>query len=77
MDVPDVVMLVGLRVAVSPVEGETEAVNATVPVNPFAGVTFIVTVAKLPGQLSVVTLVELAVIVKSGVVTTSVITAVV
>jgi hypothetical protein len=77
IDVPDVVMLVGLSVAVKPVDGETVVVNATVPVNPLSGAMVIVSVAKLPGQVSVVTLVELAVIVKSGAVTWRVMTAVV
>ena len=47
VEVPDPpVMLVGLRVAVSP--GDGLAVRATVPVNPFDGVTVIVHVAVSP-----------------------------
>jgi hypothetical protein len=77
VEVPDIATLVGLNVAPKPVDGETVALSKTVPVNPPRGAIVIVSVAKLPGQLSVVMLVELAVIVKSGVVTTSVMTAVV
>jgi hypothetical protein len=40
-------ILVGVRVQVSPA-GETELVNATVPVNPFTGATVIVEVAATP-----------------------------
>ena len=72
---PDIVMLVGLRVAVRPVDGLTVAVRLTVPLNPLTGVTLIVDV---PDELvETVRLVGLAVIVKSGVVTWRVMTAVV
>ncbi len=55
-------MLVGLRVQVSPA-GETDEVSATVPVNPLTGATVMVEVAATPDV--VVTLVGLAVTVKS------------
>jgi hypothetical protein len=50
--------------------GDTELVNATVPVNPFTGPTVIVEVAAVPAV--VVTLVGEAVIVKSVTVTVTV-----
>ena len=56
-------MLVGLREHVRPVEGETAAVNATVPVKPLTGATVIVDVAVPP--TNVLALVGLAVTVKS------------
>ncbi len=59
-------MLVGFRVQVIPV-GETVEVRATVPVNPFTGATVIVEVAGAP--VFTLTLVGLAVIVKSFTVT--------
>ena len=72
---PDIVMLAGLRVAVRPVDGLTVAVRLTVPVNPLTGVTLIV---DAPDELvESVILVGLADMVKSGVVTCSVMTAVV
>ena len=57
------VTLVGLKVQVRPA-GETVEVKATVPVNPFTGAIVIVEVAVAPA--SALTLVGLAVIVKSG-----------
>jgi hypothetical protein len=64
VEVPDVprVTLVGLRVQVRPVLGDTEEVSETVPVNPFWEVTVIVDVPVTPART--VTLVGLAVIVK-------------
>ena len=64
VEVPDVprVTLVGLRVQVRPVLGDTEEVSETVPVNPFWEVTVIVDVPLAPART--VTLVGLAVIVK-------------
>ena len=64
MEVPDVprTTLVGLRVHVRPVAGETEEVRATVPVNPLVEVTVMVDVPVVPAKT--VTLVGLAVIVK-------------
>jgi hypothetical protein len=64
VEVPDVprTTLVGLRVHVRPVAGETEEVRATVPVNPLVEVTVIVDVPAVPART--VTLVGLAVIVK-------------
>jgi hypothetical protein len=62
-------MLVGDRVQVRPV-GETEEVRATVPVNPWRGATVIVEVAA--AFASAVTLVGLAVTVKSLTVTVTV-----
>ncbi len=62
-------MLVGVRVQVRPA-GETEEVRATVPVNPWSGATVIV---EPPAALaSAVTLVGLAVTVKSLTVTVTV-----
>ena len=63
VEVPDVprVTLVGLRVHVRPVLGDTEDVRDTVPVNPFCAVTVIVDVPVAPART--VTLVGLAVIV--------------
>lgn len=58
-------MLAGVRVQVNPA-GETALVNATVPVNPFAGATVMVEVAAVPAV--VVTAVGLAVTVKSVIV---------
>jgi len=55
-------MLAGVRVHVRPA-GDTEEVNATVPVNPLTGATVIVEVAAVPAV--VVTEVGLAVTVKS------------
>lgn len=59
-------MLVGLRVQVKPA-GDTTVASVTVPVNPLTGATVIVEVAVAPARM--VTLVGLATIVKSGVVT--------
>jgi len=62
-------MLVGVRVQVSPA-GDTEDVRATVPVNPCTGATVMV---EAPAALaSAVTLVGLAVTVKSLTVTVTV-----
>jgi len=65
VDVPEVprVTLVGVRVQVRPVAGETEAVRLTVPVKPWTEPTVIVEVPEAPA--STVTLAGLAVIVKS------------
>ena len=62
-------MLVGLKLQVRPA-GETVEVNATVPVNPLTGATVMVEVAVAPA--STVTLVGLAVTVKSMIVTVTV-----
>jgi hypothetical protein len=66
VEVPEVprVTLVGLSVQVNPVEGETDDVRVTVPVNPWIEVTVIVEVPVAPALT--VTLVGLALIVKSG-----------
>ncbi len=72
---PDIIILVGLREAVSPVDGLTVAVRLTVPLNPLMGVMVIVEVPVPPTDM--VNEAGLAVMVKSGVVTCSVITAVV
>lgn len=56
-------MLLGVRVQVRPA-GETELVRVTVPVKPFTGATVIVEVPETPALT--VTLVGLAVTVKSG-----------
>ncbi len=62
VDVPEPpVMLVGLSVAVSPADGF--AVRVTVPLNPLTGATVMVTVVEAPALI--MTLVGLAVIVKS------------
>jgi len=61
VEVPEVprVMLVGDRVQVNPVEGETESDSVTVPVNPCKAVTVIVDVpATLATALTVVGLAE-------------------
>jgi len=62
-------MLVGLRLQVRPA-GETVEVNATVPVKAFTGATVIVDVAVAPARA--VTLVGLAVTVKSRMLTVTV-----
>jgi hypothetical protein len=66
VEVPEVprVTLVGLSVQVNPVEGEADDVRVTVPVNPWIEVTVIVEVPVAPALT--VTLVGLALIVKSG-----------
>ena len=68
--VPEVprVTLVGDSEQLRPVEGETDEVRLTVPVNPLTEVTVIVEVPAVP--VVVVTLVGLAEIVKSGTVVT-------
>jgi lysophospholipid acyltransferase (LPLAT)-like uncharacterized protein len=65
VDVPEVpsVTLVGVRVQVSPVVGETAADRFTVPVNPFTAVTVTVEVPLEPATNA--TVVGLAAIVKS------------
>jgi hypothetical protein len=65
VEVPEVprVTLVGVRVQVRPVEGDTAAVRATVPVKPWTAVTVIVEVPEAPARI--VTLVGLAATVKS------------
>jgi len=63
-------MLVGLRVQVRPVVGETVAVRATVPVNPWTGATVMVEVPAVTALT--VTLVGEAVTVKSLIVTVTV-----
>jgi hypothetical protein len=65
VDVPEVprVTLVGVRVHVRPVAGETVSVRATVPAKPWSEVTVIVEVPDAPART--VTLVGLATIVKS------------
>ena len=70
-EVPDAprTMLVGVRVQVKPA-GETVDVNATVPVNPLTGATVMVEVAA--ALANAVTLVGLAVTVKSVMVTVTV-----
>jgi hypothetical protein len=69
VEVPEVVVvlrviLVGLRVHVRPVAGETVSVKATVPVKPFVAATVIVEVAGVP--TTAFTAVGLAVTVKLG-----------
>jgi hypothetical protein len=63
-------MLAGVRVQVRPVAGAIEEVRATVPVNPLTGATVIVDVAAVPALT--LTLVGLAVTVKSGTATLNV-----
>ena len=65
VEVPEVpsVMLVGVRVQVRPVTGETVAASVTVPVKPWTAVTVTVDVPALPALT--VTLVGLAITVKS------------
>jgi len=57
-------MLLGVRVQVRPVAGETDEVNVTVPVNPLIGATVMVEVPATPA--TIVTAVGLAVTEKSG-----------
>jgi hypothetical protein len=65
VDVPEPpVMLVGLHVAVSPVGGLIDVVRLTVPVKPLSGDTVALNVP-VPPELNV-TLLGLAVMVKSG-----------
>ena len=61
--VPEPVTLVGVRVQVKPVAGETVAVRETIPLNPFRAVTVIVEVPAVPAFT--LTVVGLAAIVKS------------
>jgi hypothetical protein len=65
LDDPAPAMLVGLSVHVSPVLGEIEEARETVPLNPLTALTVMVDVPVEPAF--VVTMVGLAVIVKSGV----------
>ena len=68
VEIPEVVLvlrviLVGLRVHVRPVDGETVFVNPTVPVKPLVAETVIV---EVPGEpITTLTLVGLAAMVKS------------
>jgi hypothetical protein len=61
--VPEPVTLVGVRVQVRPVAGETVAASDTTPLNPWRPVTVIVEVPEAPARI--VTVVGLAAIVKS------------
>ena len=61
--VPEPVTLVGVRVQVKPVAGETAAVRLTIPLKPCRPVTVIVDVPEAPARI--VTVVGLAAIVKS------------
>jgi hypothetical protein len=63
VEVPEPVTLVGVRVQVSPVAGDTAAVRLTTSLNPWTAVTVIVEVPDAPART--VTLVGLAAIVKS------------
>jgi len=69
VEVPEVprVTLVGLSVQVNPVEGDTDDVRVTVPVNELIEVTVIVEVPAVPALTA--TLVGLAVTEKSGMAT--------
>jgi hypothetical protein len=58
------VTLVGVRLQDNPVEGDTEDVRLTVPVNPFIDATEIVELPEVPAVTA--TLVELADTEKSG-----------
>jgi hypothetical protein len=66
VDVPKVprVTLVGLSVQVNPVEGDTDDVSATVPVNELIEVTVIIDVPEVPAVSATPT--GLGVIEKSG-----------
>jgi hypothetical protein len=66
VDVPEVprVTLVGLSVQVNPVEGDTDDVSATVPVNELIEVTVIIDVTEVPAVSATPT--GLGVIKKSG-----------
>ena len=63
VEVPEPVTEVGDSVQVKPVEGDAVAVRPTVPLNPFSAVTVMVEVPGVPTV--VVTVVGLAVMVKS------------
>ncbi len=63
-------MLAGVRVQVRPVAGEIVWLRATVPVKPFTGATVIIEAPEAPAMT--VTLVGLAVTVKSWTVTVTV-----
>jgi len=60
---PEPVTLVGVRVQVKPVAGDTAEVRLTTPVKPFSAVTVIVEVPEAPARI--VTVVGLAAMVKS------------
>ena len=60
---PEPVTLVGVRVQVKPVAGDTAEVRLTTPVKPFRAVTVIVEVPEAPARI--VTVVGLAAMVKS------------
>jgi hypothetical protein len=63
VEVPEPVTLVGVRVHVKPVAGDTDAVKLTTPLKPWSAVTVIVEAPEAPARI--VTLVGLAAIVKS------------
>jgi hypothetical protein len=63
VEVPEPVTLVGVRVQVKPVAGDTVAVRLTTPLKPWSAVTVIVDVPAVPAIT--VTLVGLAAMVKS------------
>jgi len=63
VEVPEPVTLVGVRVQVRPVAGETVAVRETIPLKPFRAVTVTVEVPEAPART--VTVAGLAAIVKS------------
>jgi hypothetical protein len=63
VEVPDPVTLVGVRVHVRPVAGDTVAARLTVPLKPFRAVTVTVEVPEAPARI--VTVVGLAAIAKS------------
>jgi len=63
VEVPEPVTLVGVRVHVRPVVGDTVAASETTPLNPFRAVTVTVEVPETPART--VTVVGLADIVKS------------
>jgi hypothetical protein len=63
VEVPEPLTLVGVRVHVRPVAGDTAAVRLTVPVKPWSAVTVIVEVPAVPALVE--TAVGLATMVKS------------
>jgi hypothetical protein len=63
VDVPDPVTLVGVRVHVRPVAGDTVVARLTVPLKPLRAVTVTVEVPEAPARI--VTVVGLAATVKS------------
>jgi len=70
VDVPEPVTLVGVRVQVRPVVGETVAVRLTTPLKPWSAVIVIVEVPAVPALVA--TEAGLAAIVKSWTVTVTV-----